>query len=111
MHRIFSPGREASPTLTTALKLRDCAALYAVVAASLAAPWEVGMSTAHGIRGSAQRVGAAFAVTMVAACAMPDSLRPGATEIDVRTKLGKPDSEFILPDGTKRFEYNRGEFM
>ena len=48
---------------------------------------------------------------VLAACAMPDSLKPGATEADVLSRFGKPDSEFALADGAKRFEYNRGEFM
>ena len=48
---------------------------------------------------------------VLVACAMPDSLKPGATEADVLGKFGKPDSSFVAPDGSKRFEYNRGEFM
>jgi hypothetical protein len=48
---------------------------------------------------------------VLGACAMPDSIKPGATEADVFGKLGKPDSEFALPDGVKRLEYNRGEYM
>ena len=47
----------------------------------------------------------------VCACAMPDSLKPGTTESDVLSRFGRPDSEFMLADGVKRFEYNRGEFM
>jgi len=52
-----------------------------------------------------------FASTILGACAMPDSIRPGTSETDVLAKFGKPDSEFAMPDGAKRFEYNRGEYM
>ena len=45
------------------------------------------------------------------ACAMPDSIKPGMTESDVLSTYGKPDSHFTLPDGGKRIEYNRGEWM
>lgn len=54
---------------------------------------------------------ALIAVGVLAACASPASIPPGASENDLVAKLGRPDSEFTLGDGGKRFEYNRGEFM
>ena len=54
---------------------------------------------------------ALVAAILLASCATPDSLKPGATEAEVLSKYGKPDSEFAMPDGAKRLEYNRGEFM
>lgn len=54
---------------------------------------------------------AMLAVLALTACATPDLLKPGASEADVLSRFGKPDSEFALSDGAKRFEYNRGEFM
>lgn len=54
---------------------------------------------------------ALVATTLLAACASPASVPPGSSESELIGKLGRPDSEFVLPDGGKRFEYNRGEFM
>jgi hypothetical protein len=71
---------------------------------------EVAMSSAK-LAVRARRTVAALSGLVLVACAMPDSLKPGATEADVLGKFGKPDSAFVLPDGSKRFEYNRGEFM
>jgi hypothetical protein len=50
-------------------------------------------------------------VFLLAACASPASIPPGASEQDLIGRLGRPDSEFSLADGGKRYEYNRGEFM
>lgn len=47
----------------------------------------------------------------MAGCASPESIKSGAAESDVIGRLGRPDSVFALPDGAKRLEYNRGEFM
>ena len=52
-----------------------------------------------------------IATVALAACATPASLQVGATETDMLSKYGRPDSEFALPDGIRRFEYNRGEYM
>jgi hypothetical protein len=54
---------------------------------------------------------AIVATCVVAACATPASVPTGTTEGDLVGKLGRPDSEFALAGGGKRFEYNRGEFM
>jgi hypothetical protein len=62
-------------------------------------------------RARARSIAAALAALVLAACATPASLTPGGSEADVLKAYGKPDSEFALPDGGKRFEYNRGEFM
>lgn len=48
---------------------------------------------------------------LLAGCATPDSIKPGESEVDVRARFGRPDSEFVLPEGGRRLEYNRGEFM
>lgn len=56
-------------------------------------------------------IAAAVATLFFGACASPDSIRAGTTESDVLSKFGKPDSQFALGDGGKRFEYNRGEWM
>lgn len=48
---------------------------------------------------------------LLGACASPASVPPGSSENELIGKLGRPDSEFRLADGSKRFEYNRGEFM
>jgi outer membrane protein assembly factor BamE (lipoprotein component of BamABCDE complex) len=47
----------------------------------------------------------------LSACAMPDSIKPGTAQSDVLSTFGKPESQFDMPDGGKRFEYNRGEWM
>src|SRR5215472_9435512 len=52
-----------------------------------------------------------LATFFLCACAVPDSVKPGMTESDVLSQYGKPDSQFALPDGGKRIEYNRGEWM
>src|SRR5262245_4650560 len=54
---------------------------------------------------------AVVAALFLGACATPASLQPGTTQTDMLSKYGKPDSEFPMPDGGNRFEYNRGEFM
>jgi len=56
-------------------------------------------------------IAALVAALVLGACATPASLQPGATETEVLNKYGKPDSQFPMPDGGKRFEYNRGEWM
>jgi hypothetical protein len=53
----------------------------------------------------------AAAALALGACAIPDTIKPGTTEADVLGKFGKPDSQFTFAGGTKRFEYNRGEWM
>ncbi len=51
------------------------------------------------------------AAGVLAGCASPASIPTGASETELVSKLGRPDSEFVLPDGGKRLEYNRGEWM
>jgi hypothetical protein len=59
-----------------------------------------------------QRLGATTLLSAILlGCAMPDSIKPGAAESDVLGRLGKPEGEFALADGTRRLEYNRGEWM
>ena len=57
------------------------------------------------------RVAAVLSAIVLGACATPASLQPGATETEVLARFGKPDSQFALENGTRRFEYNRGEWM
>jgi hypothetical protein len=52
-----------------------------------------------------------FVLGLLAACAMPDTIKPGETESTVLARFGRPEGEFVLPDGVRRLEYNRGEFM
>ncbi len=53
----------------------------------------------------------ALAAAVLAGCASPASIQPGASESELAARFGRPDSEFALPGGGKRLEYNRGEFM
>jgi hypothetical protein len=48
---------------------------------------------------------------LLVGCASPASIRPGASEGELAEQFGRPDSMFVLSDGSKRLEYNRGEFM
>jgi len=54
---------------------------------------------------------AALAILLCAACATPEGLRAGASEADVRSRFGRPDAEYALPDtGGKRLEYVFGPY-
>lgn len=64
------------------------------------------------LRFASRRLTAALAVAAaLAACASPASVQPGTAESEVLGRFGRPDSEFAMPDGGKRIEYNRGEWM
>jgi hypothetical protein len=113
-HRIVFPLFGKCADSRDPLKLRARVALYVDNCWISSAVQEALMSfakLAHRAPRLRAWIAAASAALILGACAAPDSLTPGATEKDVLGKFGKPDSEFALPDGGKRFEYNRGEWM
>jgi hypothetical protein len=69
------------------------------------------MSGRFAVSNHARRTAALLGAILLGGCATPASLQPGATEAQVLQRYGKPDSVFVLDDGTKRLEYNRGEYM
>ena len=44
--------------------------------------------------------------TLLAACASPQSLKPGTTIADARSELGRPTAEIRLADGGTRLQYS-----
>lgn len=43
---------------------------------------------------------------LLAACASPQSLKPGTTLAEARSELGRPTAEIKLPDGGTRLQYS-----
>jgi hypothetical protein len=54
------------------------------------------------------RILAALALLLLAACATPASVTPGAAEASVLQRLGKPLAVHALPDNMRRLEYEAG---
>jgi hypothetical protein len=48
----------------------------------------------------------AVAVFLLAACASPQSLKPGTPITEARSTLGRPTAEASLPDGGSRLQYS-----
>lgn len=49
-------------------------------------------------------------LTLLAACATPESLRPGMSVDEVRTALGRPTADLALPDG-RRLQYSGQPYL
>ena len=56
------------------------------------------------------RIAIALAAVLVAACASPARLAPGATEAQVRGIMGSPALELPSPDGSRQLAYPSGPF-
>lgn len=52
----------------------------------------------------------AVALALLAACATPQSLKPGTTLDQARATLGRPTGEYQLPTGGSRLQYSNQPF-
>jgi hypothetical protein len=57
------------------------------------------------------RIPALIAVVLLAACASPQSMRPGTPKSEVEAALGRPTASLQLPDGGSRLQYSGQPFV
>lgn len=57
-----------------------------------------------------QRLVVVSVALLLAACASPQSLKPGTSIAEARASLGRPTAEVALPDGGQRLQYSGQPF-